>query len=66
MSTLSQLMTQLAAAGAAYASAVDALKTAYVNLAAFDRTIENRNVGGPVPVLSFTASNTQVASFTPG
>lgn len=98
MSTLSQLITQRAAAGAAYASAVHALKTAYVNLAALDRTIENRNVGGPVPVLTFlrdksalddlvrllqhaefapslkqdwpaqiiTASNTQVASFTPG
>ncbi|MCD9825337.1 hypothetical protein [Bradyrhizobium japonicum] len=67
MSTLSQLIAQRAAAGAAYASAVDALKTAYINLAALDRTLENRNVsapvpsvvfgpipnGGPVPVLSF-------------
>lgn len=114
MSTLSQLTTQRAAAGAAYATAVDALKTAYINLAALDRTMENRNVVAPVPsvgvvfgpipnggtisVLSFlrdknavddlvrllqhaefapnlkqdwpaqiiTASNTQVASFTPG
>lgn len=53
MSTLSQLMTQRAAAGVAYASAVDALKTAYENLAALDRTIENRNVGGSTPMLSF-------------
>ncbi|WP_262048195.1 hypothetical protein [Bradyrhizobium sp. Bra78] len=112
MSTLLQLTTQRAAAGAAYASAVDALKTAYINLAALDRTMENRNVVTPVPsvvfgplpnsqpalVLSFlrdknavddlvrllqhaefapslkqdwpaqiiSASNTQVASFTPG
>lgn len=49
MSTLSQLTTQRAAAGAAYASAVDALKTAYINLAALDRTMENRNVTAPVP-----------------
>lgn len=49
MSTFSQLMTQRAAAGAAYASAVDALKTAYINLAALDRTMENRNVAAGVP-----------------
>lgn len=49
MSTLSQLTTQRAAAGAAYASAVDALKTAYINLAALDRTMENRNVTAPLP-----------------
>lgn len=49
MSTFSQLMTQRAAAGAAYASAVDALKTAYINLAALDRTMENRNVAAPIP-----------------
>ncbi|MDH2403188.1 hypothetical protein QCM77_25040 [Bradyrhizobium sp. SSUT18] len=48
MSTLSQLTTQRA--GAAYASAVDALKTAYINLAALDRTMENRNVNAPIPV----------------
>lgn len=50
MSTLSQLMTQRAAAGAAYASAVDALRTAYINLAALDRTMENRNVAAGIPV----------------
>lgn len=75
MSTLSQLTTQRAAAGTAYASAVDALKTAYINLAALDRTIENRNVGGPVPVLSFLRDKNarvelvrllQHAEFTPG
>lgn len=56
MSTLSQLTTQRAAAGAAYASAVDALKTAYINLAALDRTMENRNVTAPVPQSSSVRS----------
>lgn len=50
MSTFSQLMTQRAMAGAAYASAVDALKTAYINLAALDRTMENRNVAAGYPM----------------
>lgn len=50
MSTFSQLTTQRAAAGAAYASAVDALKTAYINLAALDRTLENRNVAAGYPM----------------
>ncbi|WP_342729912.1 hypothetical protein [Bradyrhizobium sp. B117] len=44
MSTLSQLMTQRVAAGAAYASAVDALKTAYVNLAALDLSVIKRKL----------------------
>ncbi|TWA91096.1 hypothetical protein [Bradyrhizobium stylosanthis] len=46
MATLSQLQTSRAAAGSAYASALASLKSAYISLAALDRTIGNTNVSG--------------------
>lgn len=44
MATLSQLQTSRTSAGAAYVSALAAFKTAFVNLAAYDMTLRNRNV----------------------
>lgn len=46
MATLSQLQTARTSAGATYVSALAAFKTAFVNLAAYDMTLRNKNVGG--------------------
>ncbi|MDA9401729.1 hypothetical protein XH79_23815 [Bradyrhizobium sp. CCBAU 45389] len=44
MATLSQLQSSRATAGATYATALASLKSAYIALAALDRTLRNTNV----------------------
>jgi hypothetical protein len=53
---LSQMLTERDTRGTAYASAVDALKTAYVQLAGIDAALANKVVGNPaanLPVHTF-------------
>lgn len=56
MSTLAELIAHRATAVTAYSDALAAFKTAYVNLAALDATLANRNVGYGQPVATFAAA----------
>ena len=60
MATLSQLQAARTSAGATYASALTALKTAYIALAAADRALANRVFG--TPVTTFPADNAELSN----
>ncbi len=53
MSTLKQLKAERAAAGAAYVKALSDFRSAFVRLAAIERTLTNRNVNPDGEIRSF-------------
>jgi hypothetical protein len=61
MSTLQELNAHRTNAAATYVAAVDAMRAAYINLAAIDMALTNRKVGGSV-LQSFHGDRLQLIS----